>query len=441
MRISFFVLGSRGDVQPLVALAKGFADAGHDVRFVSDESARTLVTPYGIQGYFLGGNLQERIVSLSGRRIWRGRNPYRLARALTGAYADLISSWAVDAADAVQGSKLLITSNSSFGIGYAIAEKVRALPCEASVLPTASSRYLPSSLLPWPSLPLPGNVKRLLHEGARRAVWLGARDVVNAARRALKIEEVFWPFGPSRSGLYDAVPQLCAFSPTLIQRPPDWPKNVTITGSWHHRADLSWRPPQALTSFLEAGQPPVYAGFGSMPDSESSRVCDVVVRSIRRLGLRAIVAKGWGAMAGASSSSDILVVDDVPHEWLFPRVAAVVCHGGSGTVSAALRAGTPSVVVPYLADQPFWGWALERLGVAPRMVPRWSLSARKLTTALKQATADDAMRSRAKEVSRIVQTEEGVQRAMDVIEAWLSPTYASFAAGPRPLPAAVEKTL
>src|SRR5437868_3084401 len=117
MHISFFALGSRGDVQPFVALAKGFADAGHEVRFISDESAKPLVTPHGIQGHFLKGNLQERLTAPSSRRSRQGRDPYTLVRALTGAYADVISSWAIEAAEAAQRSKLLIMSNSSFGIG------------------------------------------------------------------------------------------------------------------------------------------------------------------------------------------------------------------------------------------------------------------------------------------------------------------------------------
>jgi UDP:flavonoid glycosyltransferase YjiC (YdhE family) len=136
-------------------------------------------------------------------------------------------------------------------------------------------------------------------------------------------------------------------------------------------------------------------------------------------------------MAGMESAEDILVVDDVPHDWLFPRVAAVVCHGGAGTVAAVLRSGTPAVIVPYIYDQPFWGWALARLGIAPRMIPRRRLSVERLTASLRQAITDDVMRQRAREASECVQAEDGVRRAVEAIDRWLSPTLVGSGAAKR----------
>lgn len=422
MRIAFFTLGSRGDVEPIVALARGFAAAGHEAFFVTDESARPLVQPHGLRAHFLRGSVREHLSSSSGHGLWHARNPYSVAHALSGAYADVISAWAPEAAEAMQGSRLLIMSRTTFGIGYALAEKIRAIPCEAALAPDVSSRHLPSALLPWPSAPLPGAVKYLLNEAAIRAGWLGARAVVNAARRALGSEELSWPFGRARPAFLDSIPHLYGFSPTLVPRPPDWPKNITVTGFWHHGSDTSWQPSAALAGFLEAGPRPVYIGFGSVLDRRPARLQRTVLSALRRLGLRAVVATGWGAMTGVASTDEIFVVDDVPHDWLFPRVAAVVCHGGSGTIGAALRAGTPSVIVPYFADQPFWGWAMERLGVSPRSVPRRHLSVERLTAALRQATTDAAMRDRAAEIAALVRAEDGVRRAIEAIEAWLTPS-------------------
>jgi sterol 3beta-glucosyltransferase len=421
VRISFFTLGSRGDIEPLAWLAKGFADAGHDVTFISDESAKPLLAPMGVPAHYLAGNLRERWAPGSALPFRQRLNPFAMARALTEPYADVIGSWIVQAAEAALRSNLLIFSNASYGIGYAIAQRVRAIPCEASVFPARSSRYLPSALLPWPGLPVAGGIGFLLHEATVRAGWLGAREVVNAGRRALGLEAVSWPFGRTQAAFREALPVLYGYSPTLLPPPPDWPKTIAVTGSWHRRSPVAWQPPQALASFLAAGPTPVYVGFGSMLDPRPDQVRDIVLRSLRRLGLRAVVARGWGAVSAASSSDDIFVVDEVPHDWLFPRMAAVVCHGGSGTVGAALRAGTVPVVVPYFSDQPFWGWALERKGVAPRMVPRWRLSAGRLTAALRRATTDAAMRARMSEVSQQVQAENGVWRAVEVIEGWLLP--------------------
>jgi sterol 3beta-glucosyltransferase len=175
-----------------------------------------------------------------------------------------------------------------------------------------------------------------------------------------------------------------------------------------------------------------------MFEPRPAELWDIVVRSIRRLGVRAVVGTGWGAMGAASATDDIFVVDDVPHEWLFARVAAVVHHGGSGTVGATLRAGKPAVIVPYVVDQPFWGWALERLGVAPKTIPRWRLSRGALTAALRRAMSD-RMRQRAKDVGEVVQAEDGVRSAVEVVEAWLSPLHASPPARAQPLPSSVQK--
>ena len=441
MKIGFFTVGSRGDVQPFVALAKGFAAAGHDVLFVADEGARDLVTPHGIPAHFLRGSVRERLVTTSGQPTWRGRDPYRLSRGFMQAFADIMGPWAVEAAEAMQGCKLLIMSNVSFGVGYAIAEKIRAIPCEASVLPAATSRYLPSYILLWPSLPLPGAVRRLLSEAANRAAWLGARDVVNAARRDLGVAEVRWPFGRSRPAFLDAIPKLYGFSPSLVRRPPDWPKNITITGFWHHRPDSAWQPPADLAAFLAAGPKPIYVGFGSRPDPNPTQLQNVVLRSIRRLGLRAVVSTGWGTMAGTKPTDDLLVIDDVPHEWLFPRVAAVLFHGGPGTVGAVLRAAVPSVIIPYLIDQPFWGWAMEQAGVAPPMISRGRLSVGRLTAALRRATTDEALHGRIRDMSARVLAEDGVRRAVETVEAWLSPTNRPSAVASRPLPVGAEKPL
>ncbi len=291
MQIAFFTLSSRGDVQPLAALAKGFADAGHDVLFVTDEGSAPLVQPHGLRAHFLRGSLRERLSSAD-EPLWRARNPYSVARALTGAYADIISAWAPEAARAMQGSRLLMISGVTLGIGYALAEKIRATPCEAALAPYISSRHLPSALLPWPSAPLSGGMKRLLNEAALRAAWLGARDVVNTARRSLGCAEIRWPFGRASGGLLDLVPRLYGFSPTLVPRPPDWPKTVTVTGFWHHRLDLAWEPPAALAAFLEAGPTPVYIGFGSVSDHRPTQLHGVVLGALRRLGLRAVVSRG-----------------------------------------------------------------------------------------------------------------------------------------------------
>ena len=140
-----------------------------------------------------------------------------------------------------------------------------------------------------------------------------------------------------------------------------------MVGFWPLDQAQDWTPPPALRDFLSTGRPPIYVGFGSMLAGSGERLTELVLEAIRRSGRRAIVATGWGALqnTGAAVQDDVLFVDNVPHDWLFPRVSIAVHHGGAGTTAAAARAGLPQVVVPFVADQFFWAWAAEQPGTEP----------------------------------------------------------------------------
>jgi UDP:flavonoid glycosyltransferase YjiC (YdhE family) len=415
MKLAIFTLGSRGDIQPYVALAKGFKARGHDVRIISDESAEALAAQHGIDGHYLGGDLRKLIDMPALHR--RRRNPMRFARALANAFARLAAGWPAAAAEAAAGSDMLLTSASSYGMGRSIAEKLNIPSCEANTLPYTPTGYLPPVLLPWPGLFPQGAGTKLAHEAMQRAVWLGARPAVDDLRRQLGLAPWRWPFGPKFSS---SAPILLGFSPQLVPRPPDWPANVSVTGCWYHRSDADWRPPADLARFLAAGEKPIYIGFGSMIDRDPQGLTQILVQTVANLGVRAVLARswGWGDPAGYSQDPNIFLLNEAPHEWLFPRMAALVHHGGAGTAGAAARSGVPSVVVPYIADQPYFGWRLERLGVAPRALPRSRLTARSLTEAIGRALRDKDMQRRATALALASSAEDGIGVAAKTIEAW-----------------------
>ncbi len=414
MKLAIFTLGSRGDVQPYVALAKGFIERGHEVRFVADQGAESLVAPHGITGHFLGGDVREYSDMPKLHRM-RG-NPYRFARVVADSLARIAVGLAPAAAEVVAGSDMLLLSESNFGMGIAIAEKLGVMPCEASIIPHTPTGHLPSALLSWPDVPLPRRMVCLSHDLALRAAWLGGRSMVNQFRAALDLKPWFWPFGSSYAKYY---PQIYGFSPHVVPPPPDWPNNITVTGYWYHRSDSDWQPPVALRAFLAKGPPPIHVGFGSMKDADPKQLTQIVMQAIRKAGLRAILTRGWGGVSTQQDSDDLFNLEGAPYEWLYRQTAAVVHHGGSGTVGAVVRAGVPSIVVPYLPDQTFWAWSLRRLGVAPKALPRPRLTADALAKALIQVTTDQAMRLRAQELGQLVRAEDGVARAVEVVEGWL----------------------
>ena len=175
-------------------------------------------------------------------------------------------------------------------------------------------------------------------------------------------------------------------------------------------------PPAALVTFLADGPPPVYVGFGSMIGENPRALAETVVTGIQRTGLRAVIATGWGGLTATSHSSNILVTESVPHDWLFPRVSAVVHHGGSGTLHAGIRAGVPTLVVPFFGDQFIWGRRVQELGVGPRPIPQRDLTAKKLADALRSMHVDGSQRQRAATLGEGLRREHGVRTAVQAFE-------------------------
>ncbi|MFJ7243192.1 glycosyltransferase [Kitasatospora sp. NPDC098652] len=191
----------------------------------------------------------------------------------------------------------------------------------------------------------------------------------------------------------------------MLPRPADWPSWARVAGYWWPARPDGWQPPADLVDFLRAGPPPVFIGFGSMAVGEGERLSGLVASAVERAGVRAVVQAGWAELD--ARSGDVLTIGDVPHDWLFPRTAAVVHHAGAGTTAAGLRAGVPAVAVPVMADQPFWAARLHDLGVAPRPVPFQSLTAEALGDAITACLTDPTHHHRATALARGLATEDG----------------------------------
>jgi len=218
-----------------------------------------------------------------------------------------------------------------------------------------------------------------------------------------------------RSGQFGDCPILYGFSPAVVPTPTDWPAFVHPTGYWFLDAPRDWRPPVALSAFLAAGPPPVYVGFGSMRNRQPQVVTALVVEALERAGQRGVLHSGWDGLAELRLPETIFPVDSIPHDWLFPRMAAIVHHGGAGTTAAALRAGRPAVVVPFFADQPFWARRVYELGVGPYPLPRARLTAARLADAITAAVYDPTMLERAVALGERLRAEDGVSEAVRVL--------------------------
>jgi sterol 3beta-glucosyltransferase len=171
-----------------------------------------------------------------------------------------------------------------------------------------------------------------------------------------------------------------------------------------------------LIDFIDAGSPPIYIGFGSMSSRNPLEVANLVVKALELSKQRGIILSGWGGLQKADLPESVFIVDSVPFSWLFPRVGAVVHHGGAGTTAFVLRTGIPSIIVPFFADQPFWGHLVAKLGVGPKPIPRKKLTAKRLANAIDLAIADQMMRQHAADLGSKIKAEDGIQRAAKIIQ-------------------------
>lgn len=415
MQIAILALGSRGDVQPYIALGKGLQAAGHAVRLVSHDAFAALARSHGLAFWPMRGDVQEVAGSAEMRALLEKGNFIAITRYTAREAQRAARWWAEDGLAACAGVDLLIAGIGGLHIGIALAEKLNIPLVQAYVTPFTPTATLPTPLAPTSLPALPGALNRLSHHAARQLMWQGFRAAdAQARRQVLGLPAA--PFaGPYNAPCLRDQPVLYGFSPAVIAPPPDWDMRTHVTGYWFLDAEEDWSPPPALADFLENGPPPVYIGFGSMISRDPAGTAALVLQALAHSGQRALLAAGWGGLHQAELPDNVLMLEAAPHAWLFPRMAAVVHHGGAGTTAAGLVAGVPSIIVPFFGDQPFWGQRVARLGVGPDPIPRKELTAARLARALDTALADQDMRRRAAALGERIAAEDGMGRAATIV--------------------------
>ena len=216
------------------------------------------------------------------------------------------------------------------------------------------------------------------------------------------------------------MPVLYGYSPLLFPRPPEWSDNIQVTGAWHLEQEPNWSPSPELLAFLESGPPPVYVGFGSMKEKASFEpMLDLLIQSAALSGQRMIVSLGWNQPPGERTlPPEVFLLGNASHAWLFPQMAALVHHGGAGTVAAGLRAGRATLVIPHMADQPGWGRRIQELGLGPKPLPKSRLTAPRLAESIAKAL-DPTVQERAREIGHQMAQEKGVAGAVALLRARL----------------------
>lgn len=329
MHITILALGSRGDVQPYAILGSGLKSAGHQVRFITFESFASLIAEQGLDFHPIPGDVQALVAD-------GGANTIGLVRSFT----NLAKGYARSLSVSHLGETDLIINQLPGGLyGFDLAEKYNLPMMLASVIPLTRTDTMP--LMGFPKLLLPGYNKMTYFLG-EQVVWQMFRSVINNWRtQMLKLPP------SSIKGYFDQLgtqkfPILNGFSQHVVPRPADWNEHIHITGYWFP-PEKRWEPPKDLLDFLDAGKPPVFIGFGSMPIKNPRQITEIILEVLKRTDQRCILHSGWGRLGDMSLPKNVFKIEYAPYDWLFPRMSMTFHHGGSGTTAYALRSGVPPV--------------------------------------------------------------------------------------------------
>jgi UDP:flavonoid glycosyltransferase YjiC (YdhE family) len=413
MRILMVAFGSRGDVQPIIALGKGLQGAGYEVTLAAGENFGGWIVREGLAFEPFHIDIEAAMQTDLGKE-WLGNssgNPLKelqQMRQMTQTHAAQVAD---DLLRMAERTDLYLSGFLTVEIMATLAKvfgKRHAVTLLSPVAPTRSGAAGMQAMLPtsdhllnrWWGYVIEAMLYTVLQPPSKA---LRARLKMPAASRAEFIQAL------------NRTPTILGVSPLVVPPPLDWGAHIRTTGYWFHTAPDDYAPSPALDAFLNSGDPPVYIGFGSMSNRDPQGTTRLMIEALRKAGRRGILHSGWAGLHAKDLPPDVFLLDYAPHDWLFPRMAAVVHHGGAGTTGAALRAGVPSLVVAHMGDQPYWGRRIHELGAGAAPIRRHALSAARLAESIRVMTRDSALQARAAALGERIRAEDGVGTAVHAL--------------------------
>ena len=417
MKITVLAAGSRGDVQPYVALSAGLQKAGYQVCLATNSNFSALAEQYDIPFFPLQIDSYAFTQDPRARAWLESRNPLKLAFESVRIIQPMVEQLLKDAWVASQEADAIIYHSYAMPTGYYIGKQlgIPTLPISMYPLPTRAHRALPIEL-PF-SMGGWGNLAS--HWIVDFFTWQVYRP---SAQKQFRGQQTVRRTTPYQAIYGEKRPLICCYSPSAFPKPNDVPDHIHVLGYFFLEPPDHWQPSAELSQFLAAGPPPVYVGFGSMGDpAKADETTEMVLAALAQTGQRGLLASGWSGLGKEKAMPDnVFVLDSAPHTWLMPQMAANIHHGGVGTTGAALRAGVPNAVVPHFGDQPFWGEQVAKLGVGPSPIHRKQLTVNRLARMIETAVSNPTMRQRAATLGQQIQAEDGVAASIKLIEQYLA---------------------
>ena len=423
-RCTILALGSRGDLQPLLALGVGLKAAGYRVRFAAPADYEATTISNGLEFFRLtpaSGGFYSGQASIAMRD--RVRNAKEFNRFFNDYLGTFLDKLLVSCFEAAEGSDAVFCWSWSRA-AVPLAQKLKVPVFIAGASPVL---HLPTMAFANPyqgpaHLPLGPLYNLLSWRWALPFTRIGQRQVDNWRTKSLRLDPLPWQ---DELRMLRRQTHLFGYSPTILPKPRDWGPGIHVTGHWFPATSGDYTPPPMLQRFLDAGEPPVVIGFSSQVSRDSKRISAAVVEALRLSGRRGLIIAGAGGLKGTDLQDNVYRVDSVPYDWLLPRVAAMVHQGGAGSAASAVRAGVPSFAVPFGYEQAMWGRRIAKLGAGIRPLLPEKLTAETLASAIDKVADTPRIRHRAAELARTIQTERGVERAVEIVERTLHRSAAS----------------
>ncbi|KIL84832.1 hypothetical protein FAVG1_12061 [Fusarium avenaceum] len=434
LNIVIMVIGSRGDAQPFLKIGKVLKeDYGHRVRIATHPAFRDFVEKdSGLEFFSVGGDPSELMAFMvknpgliptleTVKAGDIGRRRAAMATMFDGFWRACIN--ATDDESDRQNLKMM-GAKDPFVADVIIANppSFAHIHCaEALGIPVHlmfTFPYTPTQAFPHPLASIkksnvdPGYTNFISYPLVEMMVWQGLGDLVNEFRvKTLALDPVSTLWAPGATYRLH-VPFTYLWSPGLVPKPEDWGSEVDVAGFVFLDLASTFEPPKELEDFLAAGETPIYIGFGSIVVDDADRFTDMIFKAVEMAGVRALVSKGWGGLGCDDVPENIFMLDNTPHDWLFPRVKACVIHGGAGTTAIALKCGKPTMIVPFFGDQNFWGKMVSGADVGPEPIPYKHLNAEKLAEGIEYCLTDEAKAAAGEIAKRIAEEGDGAENAV-----------------------------
>jgi len=412
MKITILTYGSQGDVEPFVALSRGFLHAGHSVRLAAPKAYQSRFDLRDIAFIELPGEPARLVRGLSDQA---GMSRVQMVHAVSQFVVPLANQVIKQSRMACSDADVIIHSFLLTSTGIGLSKELEIPNISAQLFPI----FHDTSEFPaptFPDLPLGGAYRRLTHKLVSSTFKWGSRILYGWLRSKNPQIPRLTEWVPDVKNNRH-IPILYGFSPHVVPKPKDWKSNAHITGYWLLPTQEEQHPAKELIDFIRSGSPPITIAFGSTVTPRLGEIIQKVTDALSICKQRGVIVAERTNFA--HPSPDLFQTDYIPYSWLFKRSAAVIHHGGAGTTAKGLMAGVPNIILPFTSDQPFWGQRVHSLGTGPKPISPRRLSTKAITNAINTALKDQNMRSQAKVIGRRINNEEGVLQAVNIVENYL----------------------